>query len=82
MDVYDSILGDFGKYQSINVLLMGCIGITFSWVNFGTKFLTYDVDYWCKKVIHININTTETFYTFAFSDKGIILDFWLQYVFL
>ncbi len=39
-DVLVSIIGNFGKYQLLNCLLMGFTGITFSWMNFGTKFLT------------------------------------------
>jgi hypothetical protein len=50
-DVLVSIIGNFGKYQLLNCLLMGFTGITFSWMNFGTKFLTEDTEYWCTKVI-------------------------------
>ena len=49
-DVLVSIIGNFGKYQLLNCLLMGLTGITFSWMNFGTKFLTEDTDYWCSRV--------------------------------
>ncbi len=49
-DIYTSILGNFGKYQLRNAILMGMTGLTFSWIQFGTKFLTYDVDFWCAKV--------------------------------
>ena len=49
-DVYVSILGNFGKYQLRNVLLMGLTGLTFSWSNFGTKFVTEETEFWCAKV--------------------------------
>ena len=49
-DIFVSILGDFGKFQLRIVLLMGLTGLTFSWANFGTKFITDDVDFWCSKV--------------------------------
>jgi hypothetical protein len=44
------VVGEFGKYQAINVALMGFTGFIFSWLNFENKFLTYEVDYWCEKV--------------------------------
>ena len=50
-DVLVSIIGEFGKYQIMNVLIMGLSGIIFSWMNFANKFITYEVDYWCQKVI-------------------------------
>ena len=49
-DVYVSILGNLGKYQLRNVLLMGLTGLTFSWSNFGTKFVTEETEFWCAKV--------------------------------
>jgi len=49
-DILVSIIGNFGKYQLLNCLLMGFTGITFSWMNFGTKFLTEDTEYWCSRV--------------------------------
>ena len=48
-DVYNLILGNIGKYQLRNAILMGMTGLTLSWISFGAKFLTYDVDYWCSK---------------------------------
>ena len=53
-DVLVSIIGEFGKFQLINVVLMGLTGFTYPWVNFANKFLTYEVDFWCSKVIMTN----------------------------
>ena len=51
-DVLVSMIGEFGKFQFRTVLLIGFMGITFSWANFSNKFLTYEVDFWCSKVKH------------------------------
>jgi hypothetical protein len=49
-DVLVSIIGEFGKFQFISVLLIGLTGFTYPWVNFANKFLTYEVEFWCSKV--------------------------------
>jgi hypothetical protein len=51
IDLQISIIGEFGKYQAINVALMAFTGFIFSWLNFENKFLVSEVDYWCAKVI-------------------------------
>ena len=50
-DVMVSVIGEFGKYQMMNVLLMGVSSLIFSWMNFANKFITYEVDYWCERVM-------------------------------
>ena len=50
-DLVASIIGKIGKYQLMNCILMGLTGLTFSWVNYGTKFITTDTEFWCAKVI-------------------------------
>ncbi len=49
-DVLVSIIGEFGKFQFISVMLIGLTGFTYPWVNFANKFLTYEVEFWCSKV--------------------------------
>jgi hypothetical protein len=49
-DVFVSVVGEFGKYQSLNVFLMGFAGLVFSLVTYSNKFVHYKVDYWCSKV--------------------------------
>ncbi len=49
-DVFVSVIGEFGKYQLLNVFLMGFGGLIFSLVTYSNKFVHYDVDYWCSKV--------------------------------
>ena len=49
-DILVATIGEFGKFQLKSVLLMGITSITYSWINFVNKFLTYDVDYWCQRV--------------------------------
>jgi hypothetical protein len=49
-DVFVSIVGEFGKYQLINVILMGLTGIIFSLLNYTNNFANYEVEFWCSKV--------------------------------
>ena len=49
-DVFVSVVGEFGKYQMLNVFLMGFAGLVFSLVTYSNKFVHYKVDYWCSKV--------------------------------
>jgi hypothetical protein len=56
IDLQISIIGEFGKYQAINVALMAFTGFIFSWLNFENKFLVSEVDFWCAKVCFIIYN--------------------------
>ncbi len=49
-DVFVSVVGEFGKYQMLNVFLMGFAGLVFSLMTYSNKFVHYKVDYWCSKV--------------------------------
>jgi hypothetical protein len=49
-DVLTSIVGEFGKFQLLNLFLMGLSTIMVGSNNFVTKFLAHEVDYWCSKV--------------------------------
>ena len=49
-DVLTSIVGEFGRFQLFNLLLVGFSTIMVGTNNFVTKFLAHEVDYWCTKV--------------------------------
>ena len=62
-DVFVSVIGEFGKYQLRNVLLMGFSGFIFSLLTYSNKFLTYEVEYWCSKVsTNLNVGSVSKRY--------------------
>jgi len=65
-DVFVSVIGEFGKYQLLNVFLMGFGGLIFSLVTYSNKFVHYDVDYWCSKV-RWSIITCHDLFLFCFA---------------
>ena len=49
-DILTSIVGEFGRFQLLNLFLMGLSTIMVGSNNFVTKFLAHEVDYWCSMV--------------------------------
>jgi hypothetical protein len=49
-DVLTSMIGEFGRFQLVFVLLIGLPKLFIAWNNFSTKWLAHDVDFWCRKV--------------------------------
>jgi hypothetical protein len=50
-DVLTSIVGEFGRFQFFNLLMIGISTMMDGTNNFVTKFLAHEVDYWCAKVL-------------------------------
>jgi len=50
IDLLSSIIGECGRYQMLSMVILGSPMILISWSNFLTKFLTQEVDFWCKQV--------------------------------
>lgn len=54
-DVLTSIIGETGRFQLINMILLGSPLILIAMSAFVTKFLTQEVAFWCQKVTGYDI---------------------------
>jgi len=58
-DELTSVIGVFGKFQVVYTVLYGLSSIVSAFSGLGTKFLTYEVDFWCSRPDELNVSVAE-----------------------